>query len=72
VVSFVCWDLDFRYGLKIKFKYCVVAWIIDMSLQVSDITGSHNSNAFGRYQVRVFVVVLRCFMAALGTLLQVP
>ena len=43
-----------------------------MSVQVSNITGLHSNNAFGRYQVRVFVVVLRYFMAALGTLLQVP
>jgi len=43
-----------------------------MPVQVSDVTGFHSNNAFGRYQDRVFVVVLRCFMAALGTLVQVP
>jgi hypothetical protein len=62
----------FTYRLKIKFKNCDGALRIDIPVQLSNVTGLHSNNAFGIYQVPVFVVALRCFVASLVTLLQVP
>jgi len=62
----------FKYGLKIKFKNCDDTLRTDVPVQLSNVIGLHINNAFRIYQVGVFVVALRFFVASLGTVLQVP